>query len=458
MQAKKPTTLKGTRDFSATQISKRNYIFDTIRQVYQQYGFSPLETPALEHLSTLTGQYGQEGDQLLFKVLNSGDFLADVDNTAIDKGYKALLPQIAEKGLRYDLTVPLMRYVAMHSHQLTFPFKRYQIQPVWRADRPQKGRYREFYQCDADVVGTASLICEAELLAMAYQVLQQLGINHFSIQLNHRAILKGVAALIGEADKESALCIAIDKLDKLGRDGVFEELASKGFSSKSLEQLNCIFELQGTNEAKLEVLSSHLARSKEGLQGLKEVKQILQYVAALGLEAMPITIEPTLARGLVYYTGAVFEVKMQHTSIGSIGGGGRYDNLTAHFGLANLTGVGFSFGIDRIYIVMEALGLFTQHHEVFTQVMLTNLDSESEQLALHVLTQLRAQGVSAEVYLEQVRLKKQLMYANKKNIPFVVIVGAEERIAGKFTLKDMYTGTQQQYTLDELIAVLTIKR
>ena len=451
MQAKKPTVLKGTWDFNATQVSKRNYIFDTIRQIYQQYGFSPLETPALEHLSTLTGQYGQEGDQLLFKVLNSGNFLADVDKEDINKGYKALLPKIADKGLRYDLTVPLMRYVAMHSHQLTFPFKRYQIQPVWRADRPQKGRYREFYQCDADVVGTSSLICEAEVLAMAYQVLQQLGINHFSIQLNHRAILKGIVSLIGETGKESGFCIAIDKLDKMGQDKVFEELISKGFSSDSLKQLSFIFELQGTNEARLEVLSRHLAHSKEGLKGLKEVKQILQYVEALGLKAMPITIEPTLARGLAYYTGAVFEVKMRHISIGSIGGGGRYDNLTKHFGLPGLTGVGFSFGVDRIYTVMETLELFAQHYEVFTQVMLTNLDSESEKLALHMVTQLRTKGINAEMYPEQVRLKKQLMYANKKNIPFVVIIGAEERAAGKFTLKDMHTGTQHQYTLDELV-------
>ena len=454
MQAKKPTALKGTQDFNATQVSKRNYIFDTIRQIYQQYGFSPLETPALEHLSTLAGQYGPEGDQLLFKVLNSGNFLADADKEDINKGYKALLPKIAEKGLRYDLTVPLMRYVAMHSNQLTFPFKRYQIQPVWRADRPQKGRYRAFYQCDADVVGTSSLICEAEVLAMAYQVLQQLGINHFSMQLNHRAILKGIVSLIGETDKESEFCIAIDKLDKIGQDKVFEELISKGFSWDSLEELNFIFELQGTNEAKLEVLNRHLAYSKEGLKGLKEVKQVLQYVAALGLEAMPITIEPTLARGLAYYTGAVFEVRMRHISIGSIGGGGRYDNLTEHFGLSGLTGVGFSFGVDRIYAVMEALELFAQHHEIFTQVMLTNLDSESEKLALHVITQLRTKGISAEMYPEQVRLKKQLMYANKKNIPFVVIIGAEERAAGKFTLKDMHTGTQHQYTLDELMEAL----
>jgi len=454
MQAKKPIILKGTRDFDAVQISQRNYIFDTVRQVYQQYGFSPLETPALEHLATLTGQYGQEGEQLIFKILNSGDFLAGVDRRSITADYKVLLPQIAEKGLRYDLTVPLMRYVAMHSHQLTFPFRRYQIQPVWRADRPQKGRYREFYQCDADIVGTPSLVCEAEILAMAYQVLQQLGIRHFSIQLNHRAILQGLVTLIGKADKENEFCMAIDKLDKVGRERVLEELESKGFPPAALEQLNFIFELPETNQDKLEMLNGYLGQVEVALKGLQETQQILQYIAALGLEDMPITLEPTLARGLTYYTGAVFEVKMHNFNVGSVGGGGRYDNLTDRFGVPGLTGVGFSLGVDRIYAVMEEQNLFPAYSAVTTQVMLTNMDSEAEQLALRIITQLRMQGIKAELYPEQGKLKKQLNYANKKNIPFVVIIGTEEKAAGKFTLKDMHTGTQQLYTLAELIAKL----
>lgn len=454
MQAQKLIAVKGTRDLNATQLTQRSYIFDTIRQVYQQYGFSPLETPALEHLSTLVGQYGQEGEQLIFKVLNSGDFLAEVAKEVIDEGYRALVPQIAEKGLRYDLTVPLMRYVAMHSQQLTFPFRRYQIQPVWRADRPQKGRYREFYQCDADIVGTPSLICEAEVLAMAYQVLQQLRIRPVSIQLNHRAILKGLVSLINQATQENEFCTVLDKLDKLGQERVWEELINKGFPSKSLDQLKFIFDLPATNQAKLEVLKSRLSQSKEGLQGLQEIQQILQYITALGLADMPITIAPTLARGLAYYTGAIFEVKIQPMSIGSLGGGGRYDNLADRFGVPGLTGVGFSWGVDRIYAVMEALDLLPHDSTVTPQVMLTNLDKEAEQLALGIITQLRAQGISAELYPEQGSLKQQLVYANKKNIPFFVIIGDEEREIDKFTLKAMRTGTQRLYTLDELIAVL----
>ncbi|MEM7383288.1 MAG: histidine--tRNA ligase [Bacteroidota bacterium] len=454
MQAQKPIIVKGTRDFNAKQLAQRNHIFDTIRQVCQRYGFSPLETPTLESLSTLAGQYGQEGEQLIFKVLNSGDFLAEVDRETIDEGHKALAPQITEKGLRYDLTVPLMRYVAMHRQQLIFPFRRYQIQPVWRADRPQKGRYREFYQCDADVVGTPSLICEAEVLAMAYQVLQQLGIRSFTIQLNHRAILKSLAALIGKASQENTFCMVLDKLDKLGQQRVWEELIRKGFCPESLDQLQFIFNLPPTNQAKLEALKSRLSQSEEGLRGLEEIHQILQYITALGAEDIPITIVPTLARGLTYYTGAIFEAKIQSISIGSLGGGGRYDHLTDRFGMPGLTGVGFSWGVDRIYAVMEELGLLPHDNIATTQVMLTNPDKEAEQLALAIATQLRAQGISAEIYPEQGRLKQQLTYANKKDIPFVVIIGSEEKKMSKFVLKEMRTGAQHIYTLDELIAVL----
>lgn len=455
MQAQKPIIVKGTRDFDATQLAQRNHIFDTIRQICQRYGFLPLETPALEYLSTLAGQYGQEGEQLIFKVLNSGDFLAEVDNALIDKGHKALAPQIAEKGLRYDLTVPLMRYVAMHRQQLTFPFRRYQIQPVWRADRPQKGRYREFYQCDADVVGTPSLVCEAEVLAMAYQVLQQLGIPSFTIQLNHRAVLKSLVALIGKPSQENTFCITLDKLDKLGQHRVWEELIHKGFCPESLQQLQFIFDLPATNQAKFEILRSRLHQSEEGLQGLQAMQQILQYITALGFEDMPITIAPTLARGLTYYTGAIFEVKIPSMSIGSLGGGGRYDHLTDRFGMPGLTGVGFAWGVDRIYAVLEELDLLPNDDIATAHVMLTNLDNEGEQLALGIATQLRAQGIQTEIYPAQGKLKQQLMYANKKNIPFVVIIGDEERKIGKFLLKEMRTGAQQLYTLQQLIAVLS---
>jgi histidyl-tRNA synthetase len=454
MKTTKPQLPKGTRDFNALQVAQRNFIFETIRQIYQPYGFSPLETPALEQLATLTGQYGQEGEQLIFKVLNSGDFLADIDPQAINQGYKALLPQIAEKGLRYDLTVPLMRYIATHQQALIFPFRRYQIQPVWRADRPQKGRYREFYQCDADIVGTSSLLCEAEILAMAYQVLQRLGLTEACIQLNHRGLLKGMVKLIGSPDQENDFCVAIDKLDKLGKGKVFEELISRGFSAASLESIQFIFDLQGNNQEKLDLLEQKLSLSAEGLKGLQELKQIFHYIEALGLADMPISLEPTLARGLSYYTGAVFEIKLPSIHIGSIGGGGRYDHLAEQFGVNGLTGVGFSFGIDRLYTAMEELALFPNYSELATQVLFTNLDPEAEQIALNNLLNLRRQGISLELYLEQTPLKKQLNYAHKKQIPWVVIIGTEEKATARFILKDMQSGHQDTYALDQLFQVL----
>ncbi len=449
MQDKNFTLPKGTRDYDATQVFRREYIFDILRHTYQKYGFFPLETPAFEYLSTLTGKYGQEGDQLLFKILNSGDFLAGVDYKEHD--YRQVLPHIAGKGLRYDLTVPLMRYVSMHRNQLIFPFRRYQIQPVWRADRPQKGRYREFYQCDIDVVGTTSLLCEAEILVMAHEVLHKLGIKDFDIQINHRGLLKGIAILLGEADKENALCVAIDKLDKVGKDKVFEELIHKGFAPAALEKLQSIVDLQGINETKLEVLISLLAHTKESLESLHALRKILTYVKILNLEDANITFNPTLARGLTYYTGTIFEVKMRHLTIGSIGGGGRYDQLTDIFGLPGMSGIGFSFGIERLYAVMEELDLFPQNTNNTTKVMLTNLDEESEKLALTVLTQLRANDIKAEIYPEPVKLKKQLNYAHKRAIPFVIMVNKEETLANVFTLKDMHAGTQQQYSLDQIV-------
>ncbi len=455
MQEKKlPQLVKGTRDFDAAQILKRSYLFDHIRQVYQSYGFTPLETPALEYISTLLGNYGTDGEQLIFRILNSGDFLAEVTDPTAYTNYKALLPQIADKGLRYDLTVPLMRYVATHHHELVFPFKRYQIQPVWRADRPQKGRYREFYQCDADVVGTSSLLIEAEILSMVHEVLARLGITQFTIGLNHRAILNGIVTLMGEGDRVNEFCIVIDKLDKVGKEKVIQELITKGFASTALEKFSFIFDLQGSNQHKLQQLSEHLADSDLGLQGVQEIQQILRRVDAMGISDKNISIEPSLARGLSYYTGTVFEVKLQAVDIGSVAGGGRYDNFAAAFGLTEMTGVGLSFGVDRLYVAMESLGLFPQETCISTQVMVTNLDEEAEKIALSIIPQLRKNGLSVELYPEPANLKKQLSYANKKLIPFVVMIGEEEKQADQFRLKDMHTGAQTLHTQQELISFL----
>ncbi|MCG8340683.1 MAG: histidine--tRNA ligase [Cytophagales bacterium] len=455
MSKQPPTLPKGTRDFSPTQLYRRNHIFDTIKHIFQKYGFLPLETPAFENLSVLAGKYGDEGDQLLFKILNTGDFLAKVEKEDIAQGYKTLLPSIAEKGLRYDLTVPFARYVVMNRNDITFPFRRYQIQPVWRADRPQKGRYREFYQCDADIIGTKSLVCEAEILAMVNEVFQQLGIHDFTIVINHRKLLTGIASSIRAAGKEHELCIAIDKLDKIGRDKVFKELASRGFTSTSLHKLEFIFNIQGTNEEKLSLLRKHLASSEEGSIAFNELDKLFQYIKTLGAEDAPITFDPTLARGLSYYTGAIFEVKVNNIAIGSVGGGGRYDNLTTIFGLPDVSGVGFSFGVDRIYEVMAQLNLFAQSHKSAVQIMLTNIDTESEKLALKVLAQLRSKEIKAEIYPSPVKLKKQLSYANKKNIPFVLIVSPRKELIDKFTLKNMHTGAQNQYTFSELVQILS---
>jgi histidyl-tRNA synthetase len=450
MQDKKLGILKGTRDFEAPQVFKRNYIFDTLRHIYQKYGFLPLETPALEHLATLTGKYGEEGDKLLFKILNSGDFLAGVGETAGD--YKALLPQIATKGLRYDLTVPLMRHVAMNRHTLTFPLKRYQIQPVWRADRPQKGRYREFYQCDIDIVGTPSLLCEAEILVMIHEVLLQLGIKDFTIHINHRAMLKSLASLIGAADQEGALCVALDKLDKVGKDKVLEELKERGFTPASLARLMFIFDLPTTQADRWSVLTEHLGPGQAGVQ---DMQKILDYVQALGLKQPFITLDPTLARGLSYYTGTIFEVKMKHSNLGSMGGGGRYDDLTNIFGLPGVSGVGFSFGLDRLYSALEDLDLFPYPIGPTTQVLITNLDPESEKWALEVLATLRGHDIRSEIYPATVKLKKQLQYAQKQQIPFVAIIGQEECEANMVALKNMQTSIQQQYSLEQLLQELS---
>ena len=450
MQDKKLSILKGTRDFEAPQVFKRNYIFDTLRHIYQKYGFLPLETPALEHLDTLTGKYGEEGEQLLFKILNSGDFLAGIDETA--GGYKALLPQIATKGLRYDLTVPLMRHVAMNRHTLIFPLKRYQIQPVWRADRPQKGRYREFYQCDVDTVGTSSLLCEAEILVMIHEVLLKLGIQDFTIHMNHRAVLKSLASLMGAADQEEALCVALDKLDKVGKDKVLIELEGRGLTPASLARLMFIFDLPTTHADRWAVLTDHLG---PGQAGVRDMQKIMDYVQALGLKQPCITLDPTLARGLSYYTGTVFEVKMKHSNLGSIGGGGRYDGLTNIFGLPGVSGVGFSFGLDRLYSALEDLDLFPHSIGHTTRVLIANLDPTSEKWALKVLATLRSHDILAEIYPATAKLKKQLQYAQKKRIKFVAIIGQEEHEAGMVALKDMHTSTQQQHSLEQLLQKLS---
>lgn len=453
MQEKRPMLVKGMRDFGANQVFKRNYILDIIRNTYQKYGFFPLETPALEQLETLTGKYGQEGEQLLYKILNSGDFLRDVAVQGQD--HKTLSPQIAGKGLRYDLTIPLMRYVALNKDQLVFPFKRHQIQPVWRADRPQKGRYREFLQCDIDVIGTSSLLCEAEIIALIHQVLQQLGVKDFSIHINHRGVLKGLAVLAGAANQEDALCMALDKLDKVGKDRVLEELQRKGFTTEALEKLSFLFDLPVTQEDRWIVLEKQLATTQEGLAGLQALQKILAYVQALGIEKPSVTFDPTLARGLSYYTGTVFEVKVKDMAWGSIGGGGRYDGLTDIFGLPDVSGVGFSFGLDRLYEVVEELGLFPESLGSPTTVMLANLDQASEKWALKVLATLRSHGIQAEIYPEPLKLKKQLQYAHKRQIPWVAIIGEEEQATQQVALKNMQTGTQQPYSLDLLIKELS---
>ncbi len=450
MQGKQPTLPKGTRDFEAPQIFKRDYIVDTIRHSYQKYGFLPLETPALEQLSTLTGKYGEEGDRLLFSVLNSGDFLAGVDSQI--KDYKALAPHIAAKGLRYDLTVPLVRHVAMNKDKIIFPFKRYQIQPVWRADRPQKGRYREFYQCDIDVVGTSSLLCEAEILVMIHEVLFKLGIKDFSIHINHRTVLESLAALVGAANHEETLCVALDKLDKVGKDKVLAELKSKGFAPDALARLTFLFDLPATHADRWLLLTKELGPTQVGMQ---DIQKILDYVHALGLADPYIIFDPTLARGLSYYTGTIFEVKIKDADWGSLGGGGRYDGLTNIFGMTGISGVGFSFGLDRLYAVLETLDLLPSAIGCATQILLTNLTHVSEMASLKTLAMLRDNNIRSEIYPVTTKLKKQLQYAHKKNIPFVAIIGEEEHTAGVISLKNMQTGEQQQYTLAQLLPVLT---
>ncbi|MGF7213999.1 histidyl-tRNA synthetase [Spirosoma lacussanchae] len=455
----KPSLVKGTRDFGPEQMSKRLFIFDTIRATFKRFGFLPLETPAMENLSTLTGKYGDEGDQLLFKILNSGDFAAGLTTDGADQPSlhsKALLPRIAEKGLRYDLTVPFARYVVMNRHALALPFKRYQMQPVWRADRPQKGRYREFYQCDADVVGTDSLLCEAEIVLMVHEVMRNLGIGQFALKVNNRKILTGIAEVIGVPGQEGALAVAIDKLDKIGQEKVLDELRGRGFSEESLTALMPIFSVEGNTDAVLTRLKEWLASSETAQRGIAELEETLRLVSQYGLDPSKTELDVTLARGLSYYTGAIFEVKALGVSIGSISGGGRYDNLTSAFGTSErLSGVGISFGVDRIYDVMEELGLFPADAGQGTAVLLVPFDADGRTVALPLLNQLRQANTSAEMYPDLAKVKKMLDYANAKRIPLVVLIGSEEVQTGQLTVKNMLTGVQEKLTADELIAFVT---
>jgi histidyl-tRNA synthetase len=453
----KPSLPKGTRDFGPATMAKRQFIFSNIRSVFQKFGFQPLETPAMENLSTLTGKYGEEGDQLLFKILNSGDFLKDVDHDKLSgKSSKSITFDISEKGLRYDLTVPFARYVVMNRNEVSFPFKRYQIQPVWRADRPQKGRYREFYQCDADVVGTSSLLCEAEIILMIKETFRLLGIIDYSIKINHRGILSGIAEIIGGKGNETALFVAIDKLDKIGEEGVKQELKAKGFADEHLQLLFSILNEKGSVAAKMASLTTKFATSTEGQRGLRDLSEVFQLLTEYGSDESHVDFDISLARGLSYYTGCIFEVKINNVSIGSVSGGGRYDNLTQTFGdKENLSGVGFSFGVDRIYDAMEELKLFPKDAQISSKVLICHFDEESMRYGLKTLTSLRNAGVSSEIYPDITKIKKQLDYANKKMIPFAIVIGSDEVKSGELAFKDMEKGEQHKLKVEEIIARIT---
>ena len=449
----KPSIPKGTRDFSPVEMAKRNYIFDTIRETFYLFGFQQIETPAMENLSSLLGKYGDEGDKLLFKVLDSGNFLADVPKEEWVKCDPVHLSKcICEKGLRYDLTVPFARYVVQHRDELTFPFKRFQIQPVWRADRPQKGRYREFYQCDADVVGSDSLMNEVDLVQMIDKVFCKFGVR-VCIKINNRKILSGIAEIIGEADKMVDITVAIDKLDKIGLDNVNAELTSKGIPQEAIDKLQPIILLSGTNAEKLEKLKTILAASETGMKGVEESEFILKTVELLGIRNR-VELDLTLARGLNYYTGAIFEVKALDVEIGSILGGGRYDNLTGVFGMPGISGVGISFGADRIYDVLNQLDLYPKETVNGTRVLFVNFGEKEADYCLTIMTKLRDNSVCSELYPDAAKMKKQMSYANSKHIPFVVIVGENEMAEGKVTVKNMSTGEQQMVTSEELLKLV----
>ncbi len=449
-----PSIPKGTRDFSPQVMVRRNYIFNIIRTVFQRYGYMPLETPSMENVETLTGKYGDEGDKLIFRILDSGDYLKSIPEESLrQRELSSITKGIAEKALRYDLTVPFARYVVMNQHSIIFPFKRYQIQPVWRADRPQKGRYREFYQCDADVVGSDSLINEVELIQIFDDALTALHVPAV-IKINNRKILQGIAELAGVAHRMMEMTIAIDKLDKVGVEGVVKELLERGFENGAVETIQGLFTLSGTNEERLERLSELLVNSDAGKIGIQEIRFVLERASELGLNSCNLELDITLARGLNYYTGAIFEVKALHVSMGSICGGGRYDDLTGVFGLKGVSGVGISFGADRIYDVMTELNLFPTDPMQSTQVLFANFGEKEEKHCMQLLRSLRSAGINAEIYPENAKMKKQFKYADDKQIPYVAVVGEEEMQNGLIALKHMQSGDQTPLTLEELILKL----
>jgi len=432
-------------------MAKRDFIFSTIKSVFQKFGYQPLETPSLENLSVLMGKYGEEGDQLLFKVLNSGDFLKNVSSVDLNAGYKSTLKKVSEKGLRYDLTVPFARYVAMNHHELTFPFKRYQIQPVWRAERPQKGRYREFYQCDADVVGSKSMICEAEIILMIQEIFDTLGIKGYNIKFNHRQVLESLAKYVHRTGQESAFYVAIDKLEKVGPKKVKEELISMGMTEEDVGRVFQILTISGSPEEKLEILASTFEKTSSLEDGLKEIREMLTFLDAFGANVSNVSFDLALARGLSYYTGIIFEVAVDDNSIGSLSGGGRYDDLTGAYGVPGIPGTGFSLGVDRIYDLMVARDLFPQDALNSTEVLIAVMNNTVVTYALPFLLKLRENGIRSEIYPDHAKLKKQMSYANKKPIPYVIIVGSEEVESGLLTLKDMKTGIQDSLDFNTIL-------
>jgi len=459
MATVKPSLAKGTRDFSPSEMIKRNYIFDTLKAVFKKYGYNEIQTPSFENLTTLTGKYGDEGDKLIFKILNSGDYLTKAPDSLLqDKNSNKLIPHISEKALRYDLTVPFARYVVMHQNDISLPFKRFQVQPVWRADRPQRGRYREFYQCDVDVVGSESLLNEAEFILIYQEAFERFGLKDFNIKINNRKILSGIAEIIGKPELIVDMTVAIDKLDKIGLDGVNKELLERGFTEADLNLLKPIILLEGSNGEKLASLKSILADSSIGLTGIAEIEEVFDYISKLSADTELLTriidLDITLARGLNYYTGCIFEVKTNEVAMGSIGGGGRYDDLTGMFGLKDLTGVGVSFGADRIYDVLEELNLFPANKADSTKLLIINFDKQLETYTLGLLNKLRKEDIAVELYAAPVKLKKQMGYADGKGIPYVLLVGDEEVSSGQLSLKDMESGEQVKVTESELIQKL----
>lgn len=454
--AQKPSIPKGTRDFSPSEVAKRTYITTIIKSNFEKFGFQPIETPSFENSETLMGKYGEEGDRLIFKILNSGDYLSKADHNLLSaKDSLKLTPQISEKALRYDLTVPFARYVVQHQNEIEFPFRRYQIQPVWRADRPQKGRFREFYQCDADVVGSESLWQEVELVQLYDSVFTELGLNGATIKINNRKILSGIAEVIGASDKLIDFTVALDKLDKIGADGVKKEMTEKGISESAIQKLEPLFAFSGDVGAKLDKLAVLLAGSDEGMKGVSELRFICENVIALGLQQSILDLDVTLARGLNYYTGAIFEVSApESVAMGSIGGGGRYDDLTGIFGLKNISGVGISFGLDRIYLVLEELRLFPETVASTSRALFINYGQNEALYAMKAISFLRRKGIPVELYPDNVKVAKQFTHADRRKIPFAVIAGTSEIEANVFSVKDLQTGTQQTVTLEELAKIL----